>query len=402
MILFFCWARPSPLGNNEVSGVYMLAMFLIGIVGIALGYTISNLRSQKLRLEHALLEEKLSLQEKYHKESSEKLELRLKALTQEIFEEKSRRFREDSLRGMELILNPFRERMIEFQKKVEEMHLTDTKDRLKLQTEIERIVLTGQKMSLETENLTKALKGDVKLQGNWGEMILEKILEASGLREGEEFILQGRDLKLKDEDGKTQQPDVVINLPDQKHLIVDSKVSLVAYERYVTQANEEDLSLFLDSLYAHIKGLGSKNYQLLEKLNSPDYVILFIPIEGAFMLAMQKDAELFSHAWERNIMLVGPSTLLATLRTVASLWKQERQSKNALEIARQAGQLYDKFVSVAGDLDHIQGQIRKVGDSFEHLRSRMLTGKGSLANRMETLKELGAKNSKNLILEQDS
>jgi DNA recombination protein RmuC len=380
----------------------MLAMFLIGIVGIALGYTISNLRSQKLRLEHALLEEKLSLQEKYHKESSEKLELRLKALTQEIFEEKSRRFREDSLRGMELILNPFRERMIEFQKKVEEMHLTDTKDRLKLQTEIERIVLTGQKMSLETENLTKALKGDVKLQGNWGEMILEKILEASGLREGEEFILQGRDLKLKDEDGKTQQPDVVINLPDQKHLIVDSKVSLVAYERYVTQANEEDLSLFLDSLYAHIKGLGSKNYQLLEKLNSPDYVILFIPIEGAFMLAMQKDAELFSHAWERNIMLVGPSTLLATLRTVASLWKQERQSKNALEIARQAGQLYDKFVSVAGDLDHIQGQIRKVGDSFEHLRSRMLTGKGSLANRMETLKELGAKNSKNLILEQDS
>ncbi len=374
----------------------MALTILVGLGGVVLGLALYHFRAQKMLLEFGILKEKLAIQDRVHLESSEKLELKLKTLTQEIFEEKSKRFREDSLRGMELVLNPFKDKMNDFQKKVEEMHLTDTKDRLKLHAEIERIVLTGQKMSLETENLTRALKGDVKTQGNWGEMILEKLLEASGLRNGEEFILQGKNLGLKDDEGRTQQPDVIINLPENKHLIVDSKVSLVAYERYVTDGLEEDLSHFLDSIYAHIKGLSSKNYQQLEKLASPDYVMLFIPIEGAFMLSMQKDRELFSHAWDKNIMLVGPSTLFATLRTVASLWKQERQTKNAIEIARQAGQLYDKFVGVAEDLDQMQGQIRKVGNSFDDLRSRMLTGKGSLASRMENLKELGAKTSKTL------
>ena len=376
-------------------------MMAVAVGAFILGLITYHLRAQKFLLDFAVLKEKLHIQEKTHQESSEKLELKLKTLTQEIFEEKSRRFREDSLKGMELILNPFKEKMSDFQKKVEEMHLTDTKDRLKLHAEIERIVMTGQKMTTETENLTRALKGDVKMQGNWGEMILEKLLEASGLRNGEEFILQAKDMGLKDEEGRTQQPDVIIKLPENKHLIVDSKVSLVSYERFVNDNQEEDLSLFLDSLYAHIKGLSNKNYQRLEKLATPDYVMLFIPIEGAFMLAMQKDRELFHHAWERNIMLVGPSTLLATLRTVASLWKQERQTKNALEIARQAGLLYDKFVGVAEDLDHIQGQLRKVGDSFDDLRGRMLTGKGSLASRMESLKELGAKTSKTLEIAED-
>jgi DNA recombination protein RmuC len=376
----------------------MAVTILVGLGGIILGLAIYHFRSQKLLLDYAVLKEKLLIQEKSHVDSQERLELKLKTLTQEIFEEKSKRFREDSLRGMELILNPFKDKMTDFQKKVEEMHLTDTKDRLKLHAEIERIVLTGQKMSVETENLTRALKGDVKLQGNWGEMILEKLLEASGLRNGEEFILQAKDMGLKDEEGRTQQPDVIINLPENKHLVVDSKVSLLAYERYVNEQNEEDLSEFFDSIYAHVKGLSAKNYQRLDKLQSPDYVMLFIPIEGAFMLAMQKDRELFSHAWDKNIMLVGPSTLLATLRTVASLWKQERQTKNAIEIARQAGLLYDKFVGVADDLDHMQGQIRKVGESFDDLRSRMLTGKGSLASRMESLKELGAKTTKSLPL----
>ena len=374
----------------------MALTILVGLGGLVLGLALYHFRSQKLLVDYAVLKEKLSIQERTHKEAEEKLELKLRALSQEIFEEKSKRFREDSLKGMELILNPFKEKMSDFQRKVEEMHLTDTKDRLKLHAEIERIVLTGQKMSSETENLTRALKGDVKMQGNWGEMILEKLLEASGLRNGEEFILQAKDMGLKDEDGRTQQPDVIINLPENKHLIVDSKVSLVAYERFVNEHQEEDLSHFLDSIYAHIKGLSSKNYQQLDKLQSPDYVMLFIPIEGAFMLAMQKDRELFNHAWDKNIMLVGPSTLLATLRTVASLWKQERQTKNAIEIARQAGLLYDKFAGVAQDLDHMQGQIRKVGDSFDDLRSRMLTGKGSLASRMENLKELGAKTSKTI------
>lgn len=364
--------------------------------GLFLGWLIQHLRTQSIRLNYELLKEKYSLQEKFHQESSEKLEFRLKDISQQIFEEKSKRFREDSLRGMELMLNPFKEKMTEFSRKVEEMHLTDTKDRLKLHSEIERIVSTGQKMSQETENLTRALKGDVKLQGNWGELILEKVLEASGLREGEEFTLQGKDMKLKDQDGKHQMPDVIINLPEGKHLIIDSKVSLVSYERYVNDGTELDLANFLDSLQQHIKGLSKKSYHELEKLVTPDYVMLFIPIEGAFTLSMQKDKELFNYAWERSIVIVSPSTLLATLRTVSSLWKQEKQTKNAIEIARQAGALYDKFAGVAEDLDQMQSQIRKVGDSFDNLKGKMLTGRGSLASRMENLKDLGAKSTKSI------
>lgn len=377
----------------------MTLIILVAVSGILVGATLYHFYNQKLLLEYHLLREKLLLQDKYHHESSERLELKLKDLSQQIFNEKSRSFREDSLKGMELMLNPFRDKMTEFARKVEDMHLTDSKDRLKLHAEIERIVLTGQKMSLETENLTRALKGDVKIQGNWGEMILEKILESSGLRNGEEFILQGKDLKLKDENGKHQMPDVIINLPDSKHLIIDAKVSLVAYERYINGQQEEDLSHFLDSLYAHIKGLSSKRYQLLDKIMTPDYVMLFVPLEGAFMLAMQKDKELFTHAWERNIVLVSPSTLLATLRTVASLWKQERQTKNAVEIARQAGALYDKFVGVTEDLDLMQSQIKKAAETVDILKSKMISGRGSVASRMESLKELGAKTSKSLDLE---
>ncbi len=374
----------------------MMMILLTGFCGLLIGAVSMHLKNQKFIVENTVLKERLLLQDKIHQESLERLKLEQSSQAQKIFEEKSRHFRDDSLKGMELMLSPFREKMNEFSKKVEEMHLTDTKDRLKLQGEIERIMLVSQKMSSETENLTRALKGDVKLQGNWGEMILSRILEASGLREGEEFILQGKSLGLKDDEGKTQMPDVIINLPEGKHLIIDSKVSLVAYERYINEQNEEDLSAFLDSLYAHIKGLSSKNYQNLDKVLSPDYVMLFIPIEGAFSLALQKDKELLAHGWDKNIVLVSPTTMLATLRTVASLWKQEKQTKNALEIARQAGALYDKFKGVADDLDSIQGNMKKMGESFENLRGKMLTGKGSLASRMENLKELGAKTTKSL------
>ena len=370
----------------------MMSMILAALGGLLVGAVLYHLRNQKFLTEFQVLKEKLALQEKFHQESSEKLELRMKTLSQDIFEEKSKRFREDT----SLLLNPFREKMNEFSKKVEDMHLADTKDRMKLSLEIERIVSTSQRMSQETENLTRALKGDVKMQGNWGEMILTRILEASGLREGEEFTLQGKDKNLKDDEGRVQMPDVIINLPDEKHLIIDSKVSLVAYERYVNEDQEQDLGLFLDSLYAHIKGLSQKSYQSLDKLLTPDYVMLFIPIEGAFTLALQKDKEILSYAWERNIVLVSPTTLLATLRTVASLWRQEKQTRNALEIARQAGAMYDKFKGVADDLDQIQGHMRRMGESFDTLRGKMLTGKGSVASRMENLKELGAKTTKSL------
>jgi DNA recombination protein RmuC len=377
----------------------MMTFALCFLGGLVFGFVISQLRESQNKTELRVLQEKLALQEKYHLESADKLKFEIKELTSAIFTEKSRTFREDSLRGMELMLNPFREKMSEFSKKVEEMHLTDTKDRLKLHSEITRIAEVSSRLGQEAENLSRALKGDVKMQGNWGEMILEKILESSGLRSGEEFVLQGKEMKLKDDEGKTQMPDVIINLPDNKHLIIDSKVSLVSYERYINNQNEEDLKLFLDSLYAHIKGLSSKRYQHLEKIMTPDYVMLFVPLEGAFMLAMQKDKELFTSAWEKNIVLVSPSTLLATLRTVASLWKQERQTKNALEIARQAGALYDKFVGVAEDFEVIQGQLKRVDDSFESLKGKMISGKGSVASRMENLRDLGAKTSKQLQVE---
>lgn len=373
----------------------MMTILLSALAAFALGFALSYFLGQRARTELRILQERLRFQE----ESRDLLKAEMKELTSQIFTEKSRTFREDSLRGMELVLNPFREKMTEFSRRVEEMHLTDTKDRLKLFSELERMMETSTRLGQEAENLTRALKGDVKLQGNWGELILEKILESSGLRAGEEFILQGRELGLKDDEGRTQMPDVIINLPDEKHLIVDSKVSLVSYERYVNEQKEEDLSGFLDSLYAHIKGLGAKKYQHLEKIMTPDYVMLFVPLEGAFTLAMQKDKELFTYAWDRNIVLVGPSTLMATLRTVASLWRQERQTKNALEIARQAGALYDKFVGVAQDLDTISSQLRRVDESFGELRGKLLTGKGNLASRMENLRELGAKTSKQLRID---
>ncbi len=379
----------------------MMTYILVGLLGTFIGALLYHFKNLKFILEYKLLQEKLILQDKYQQESAQNLELKLKNMTQQIFEEKTKSFREDSLKGMELMLNPFKDKMSEFSKKVEEIHLTDLRDRVKLHAEIERIALAGQQMSLETQNLTRALKGDVKVQGNWGEVILERILEASGLRVGEEYVAQGKDLKLRDDEGRTQMPDVIINLPDQKHLIVDSKVSLVAYERYINEQKEVDLKAFLDSLYAHIKNLSAKNYQGLSQVTTPDYVMLFIPIEGAFMLSLGHDKEILTYAWERNIVLVGPSTLLATLRTVASLWKQERQTKNALEIARQAGGLYDKFVGVVEDFDSIHSQIKRVGDSFESLRLKMLTGKGSVTSRMENLRELGAKNSKSLPINLD-
>lgn len=371
------------------------------LIGLLLGLVFHFFRSQQLKIQLKLSEEKQLMQEEENKKQAVILEEKLSLLGQKIIDEKTRVFQEESFKNLEIYLKPFREKLHDFESKVEEIHEKDLRDRIKLQTEIERLGEISRMMGQETANLTKALKGDVKVQGNWGEMILERILESSGLRRGEEFILQGQGLGLRSEDGRVQMPDAIIVLPEDKHLIIDSKVTLTSYERYVNDPNETDLSVFLDSIYSHVKNLSSKNYHLLDKLITPDYVMLFIPIEGAFMLAMQKDQELFEYAWDRNIVLVGPSTLLATLKTVSSLWRQQRQTKNSLEIARQAGALYDKFVGVAQDLDQMDQQVGKLQESLVLMRSRMLDGKGSLANRMEKLKELGAKTSKSLNLNEE-
>ncbi len=365
-------------------------------LGLLLGLVFHFFRSQKLNVLLKVAEQKQLIQLEEHQKQAKQLEERLSLLSHKIVDEKSRLLQEESLKQLDLYLKPFKEKLFEFESKVEEIHEKDLRDRVKLQTEIERLGEVSRLMGQETANLTKALKGDAKVQGNWGEMILERILESSGLRRGEEFILQGEGMGLRSEDGRVQMPDAIIMLPEDKHLIVDAKVTLTSYERFVSDPNEGDLSLFLDSLYGHIKNLSDKNYHLLDKLITPDYVMLFVPIEGAFMLAMQKDHEIFEYAWDKNIVLVGPSTLLATLKTVSSLWRQQRQTKNSLEIARQAGALYDKFVAVAADLDQMDQQVGKLHESLVLMRSRMLNGRGSVASRMEKLKELGAKTSKSL------
>ena len=249
----------------------------------------------------------------------------------------------------------------------------------------------------DANNLTKALKGDNKKQGNWGEVILERVLERSGLVKDQEYRIQS---SFSTANGNRVQPDVIIDLPDQKHIVVDAKVSLIAYEKSVNAETEEDRDLFIKqhllSLKNHIQDLSNKNYQALYQINSPDFVLLFIPIESSFGIAVQKDAELFNYAWERKVVIVSPSTLLATLRTISSIWKQERQNRNVLEIARLSGTMYDKFVGFITDMESIGRNIRQSQDAYEKAFSKLSSGAGNLATTADKIKKLGAKTTKQI------
>ena len=244
------------------------------------------------------------------------------------------------------------------------------------------------------------MKGSVKAQGQWGEMILNKILDAAGLIEGEHYITQGKTLNIKDEEGKQQKPDVVIKLPDNKHIIIDSKVSLTHYEKFISSNTEEDkkkyLSLFTQSIRSHVNQLSEKRYSHSKDLNTPDFTLMFFPIEGAFSLALQDDASLFQFSWDKNIVIVSPTTLLSTLKTVESIWKREKQSRNAIEIARTSGRLYDKFVGFIDDLNDIGHQIKKADKSYSSALHKLETGHGSIISRLEKIKSLGAKASKKI------
>jgi len=254
-------------------------------------------------------------------------------------------------------------------------------------------------MSEEARNLTRALKGDSKVQGNWGEMILARVLESSGLREGQEFVVQGKEMELQSINGRRLQPDVIVRLPDEKHLIIDAKVSLTAYERFVEVEPEYkniQLKQHLDSIQKHIKELSDKHYSGLDALNSPDFVLMFMPLEPAFSLAIQGKPDLFTFAWERKIVMVSPSTLLATLKTVGSIWQIDQQNSNAHEIARQGGALYDKFVLFVEELEKVGKSIDKASDSYHQAMQRLSQGRGNLMSRAEKLQELGAKTHKNL------
>lgn len=337
---------------------------------------------------------------KQQEELATRMNMQFEVAAQRIFEEKSAKFADQNHKNIASVLEPLKERIKDFEKKVEETYSTERSERGILRGEITKLMELNKVMSAETQSLTRALKGEVKTQGNWGELILENILERSGLRKGDEYIVQGTDLDLRGEDGQILRPDVIVNLPDEKHLIVDSKMTLVAYEQYSSADTVEDQEragkLHVESLKKHIDGLSDKKYHAADKLISPDFVILFMPLEPAFALAFKLKPELFQYAWERNVAIVSPTTLLATLRTVAALWKQDRQEKNALEIAKRGGLLYEKFAGLLRDLQNLGEKLGAAQKAHEEVIKKVSEGRGNLIDQVEDLKRLGAKTEKSL------
>lgn len=333
--------------------------------------------------------------------TQEQLKSQFEVLANDIFQKNSQQFSQYSQATLEKVLMPMKERFVDFNKKVEDSFGSQAKEQFALKQEIEKIVEANKQITLQAASLTKALKGDSRAQGNWGEILLEKILHDSGLRKDIDYITQGSGMGLAHtETGGHLKPDIIVLLPDNKHIIVDSKVSLTAYERYV--GSEEDaerlvaLKEFKLSLKNHIIGLESKRYQDSLKLGTPDFVLMFVPVEGAYALAIQQDTEIHSFAWDKRIVLVCPSTLFATLRTVASLWRLEQQNHNAQDIARKGADLYDKFVGFVMDMEKIGKKIHEAQASYDDAFSKLTTGRGNLVNRAESLRKLGIANSKSL------
>ena len=335
------------------------------------------------------------------KQELEKLEDRFKTefknIANELLEDKSKRFTEQNNKNLNDILKPLSEKIQLFEKKVEEAYDKELRDKISLREEVRKLFDLNQKLSDEAHNLTKALKGDTKKQGNWGELILEKVLERSGLVKDVEYKTQFSTTNLE---GSRIQPDVVVFLPDNKHIIIDSKVSLIAYNALVNADTDEQRDKYivehLLSVKNHIKGLSEKSYQSSADITAPDFVLLFMPIESSFSVAIQADNELFNYAWDRKIVMVSPSTLLATLRTIASIWKQERQTKNALEIARQSGALYDKFKGFVDDLIAVGKKMDDAKGAYSDAMNKLSSGSGNIVKRVEDLKKLGAKTEKAL------
>lgn len=359
----------------------------------------ATLRESQSQLRTTLSEERKQTQEKLTllQDARDTMTAQFKNLANEIFEQKSVRFTEQNKQNIGDLLKPLSERIKDFEQKVTDTYDRESKERFSLQREIKNLADLNQRINEEAANLTNALKGQTKTQGNWGELILERVLEKSGLQRGREYEVQE---SRKSDEGKNYQPDVVIYLPEDKHLIVDSKVTLTAYERFCSAEEETEraaeLKKHIAAFRKHVEDLSGKRYQDLYGIRSPDLVLLFVPIEPAFSLAVQHDLGLFSDAFEKNIVIVSPSTLLATLRTIASIWRQEHQNRNALEIAKQAGALYDKFVGFAADLDDVGTHLQRLTKSYDEAHKKLHTGRGNLVGRAERIKQLGAKAGKSL------
>lgn len=328
--------------------------------------------------------------------SRDELRAQFAELAGKIFDEREQRFAQTSNERLGQLLDPLKERIQSFEKRVEETYQQEARERFSLGKELERLQQLNLRLSDEATNLTRALKGQ-KTQGNWGELILERVLEHAGLEKGREYQTQ---VSLKGPDGERFQPDVLIMLPGDKQVVVDSKVSLTAYQQFVAADDQvigqAALKQHVLSLRNHVKGLAGKDYKRLEGLHSLDFVLLFVPIEAAFSAALQAEPNLFQEAFDRNIVIVSPTTLLATLRVIDSLWKQERQSQNAREIAERAGWLYDKFVLFIQDLDEVGNRLQQLDKAYAAARNKLTEGRGNLVSRSEQLKLLGARASKSL------
>ncbi|MDC0870670.1 DNA recombination protein RmuC [Flavobacteriaceae bacterium] len=350
----------------------------------------------KTRLDTELKNSELKLVENKQEldKIQEKFTKEFENLANKILDEKSSKFTEQNKLNITSILDPLKEKIEVFEKKVSESQKESIGMHSALKEQLNSLKNLNIQMSKEAINLTKALKGDSKTQGDWGETQLEILLEKANLAKNIHFTTQGG---YRDEEGRLKKPDFIINLPDNRHLIVDSKVSLTNYEAYFNEEDEKQKGVYLkkhiESIRKHIKELSDKKYESLYEINSPDYVLMFVPIEPAYLLALSNNNQLYLEALDKNVVLVSTSTLLATLSTVSSMWRQENQKKNVLEIANQAGRLYDQFVNLTDDLIKVGNQLKTVQGSYD-ISMKKLTGKGNLIKKVEKIKELGAKTSK--------
>lgn len=356
-----------------------------------------NHENATVKANHKNLQQKLEEQKSELAHLQQKFTSEFKNLANEIFEEKSKKFTDQNKSNLHELLGPLGQKLTEFEKKVDQTNKDSLERNAALREQLIGLKELNDRMSKEAENLTKALKGDVKTQGNWGEVILERILEESGLEKDREYFVQET---LHSDAGKRLRPDVIIKLPDNKNVVVDSKVSLTAYERYVSSEDEEERKIHLknhiSSLRAHVKGLAEKNYHQLFDGGSLDYVLMFIPIEPAFALMYQSGENLYNEAHEKSIIIVSPTTLIATLRTISSIWKHEYQNRNAMEIARQGGALYDKFKSFVDDLIAVGHALDKSKTQYSQAMNKLVDGKDNLIRKTERLRELGSKTSKSI------
>ena len=352
---------------------------------------VSELAGLKKEVNH------LQLQLNHQKDNEERLQQQFENLAGKIIDEKGKRFSQQNEEQLKLILDPLKERIQHFEKKVIENNHQQIKQHSSLKTQLEQLKELNATISEEANNLTKALKGETKTQGNWGELILETVLEKSGLKKDREYFLQEH---FTTNEGRRLQPDVVLHLPDNKRMIIDSKVSLTAYERYVNSSEESDrnthLAQHIRSVKKHIQQLSDKEYEKLYETDSPDFVLLFIPVETAFSVVIEKESGIYQNAFEKNIVIVTPSTLLATLKTIDSLWQNEKQRKHTIEIATEAGKMYDKFVGFVNEMNTIGKRIRQTRESYDEAIKKLSDGRGNLVTRAEKLKEMGAKANKEI------